>query len=205
MANYCEHCGSVLDAKFESRTFGDLSIVQGSRELWCNERRFEISPVLEGILFDLMSGKPLTREAAVMRHTRSEDTDEKTLDTQICKIRELLRDIRTIVEIRTLWALGWQMNITGNANYEQRAFGDVIIDLDRRLVIKGKKFEPVYPQVFDALLILLSGDLEPHHKLRLGSAEPRWLIDRARRALKAVGSNVEIRSFPGRGFQMIGR
>ena len=202
MPRYCEHCGSVLDDKFGSRTFGDLSIVQGSRELWCNDRCLRISPTHEAILFDLMTGKPLTKQAAIMRHARSEESEDKTLDTQICKIRAELREIQTTVEIRTLWGVGWQM-VDNQPEYEQRAFGDVIFDLDRRLVIKGKTLVPVYPQVFETFQILLSGDLEPLGKFeRLGKAGARWLIDQARQALKKVDSKIQIRNFQGRGYQM---
>lgn len=210
MASYCEHCGSVLEQQFGNRTLGDLSIVQGSRELWCNDKAISIPPIEEGIIFDLLSGKPLTKEAAVMRHAKSEDTNSKTTDVYISRIRGRLETLGSICKINTLWGLGWQM-AASEPEFEQRAFGDAIFDFDRRLVLKGEKFVPVFPQVLEVLRILISGNLEPTEKLQAvlcGESErnkqPKLCqaIHRARGALAQVGSKIEIQTFERRGYRM---
>jgi DNA-binding response OmpR family regulator len=212
MAWQCDHCGAVHeDAALAERIFGDLSIIRGSRELYCNDRRINLQPMQEAIIFDLMSGKPTSREALMMRHARSEETFDKTLNSHLHAIRAKLRDLRTIVQIRALHGLGWQMIIEGRCEYEQHAFGDAIFDFDRRIVFKGQEIAAFYPITAEAFRILLSGDLEPREKfiaLVDGGSDAqrkhnaRTQIRLARDALKQIGSSIEIRNFEKLGYQM---
>jgi DNA-binding response OmpR family regulator len=153
MAWICDHCLAVHDEDLQVISFGDLTL-HGHRFLTCGDISVKLTGREAEIMGDLLKGRPVSKEAMLMRHFH-EDASDKGPDVYICKIRKKLETLETNCRLETIWGLGFQLkkpqDIEGVIT-----FGDLRLDIARCAVFCGSKSVALRPQTVSVMQDLMS-------------------------------------------------
>lgn len=198
MADYCEHCGSIIEEDFVPITFGDLTISATRASVSTVEHTVKLTAKEGAMLAELVArakkGQSASKEALLMRFFDDTDT-EKGLEVYIHRLRARLRTINTKCVIETIWAQGYAITVKAN----DAAYGDLRFDRDRLLILKGNRSTHVTPKTFEVLELLLANKFVPikeHAPKLFPNKNPedafRFHIMMVRKALKNVESTVAI-------------